>query len=276
MQKTNDLKRMHHILINCIEVMNGKEIPEEHRWIANCQPVATKIVLHSLAIGKLLEGTLVASINGIEHYALDFPSMGSISRSLLESYLLFNYIFVRNEDYENKKFYHEIWRLGGLLDRQKFIATSKEMKNAQLNEISSIESIKKYIINHVLYNSLTKNEKKEALKGKWRTGKHWNDIAGETGIHNNLFRMLYSYLSAHVHSGYISILQISQAFSKETQEKLSIIYIHISMIIASHFLISYSRLFGDVKLYLEKNIDDLNFVERTYITADQFEEHIAK
>ena len=266
---------MHYILINCIEVMNGKYTPEEHSWIADCQPVSTKIVLHSLAIGKLLEGTFVTSIGQIDHYALDFPSMGSLARSLLESYLLFNYIFVRHEDYENKKLYHQIWKLGGLLDRQTFIATSEEMRNVQISEISNIESIKNYIINHEIYSNLTKNEKKEALKGKWRTGKHWNDIAEETGIHSHFFKMLYAYLSSHVHTGYISILQISQAFNKETQEKLAIIYIHISLVIASHFIISYSNLFSDVKLYLENNKDDLRFIERTYITADQFEKYIA-
>lgn len=275
MPSLNELKKMHDIIINCIEVMGGKRIPEDCQCLANCQHVARKILMHSLAIGKLLEGTYVTNVNDVEYHVLDFPSMGALSRSLLESYLLFNYIFIKKKENEDKNFYHEIWRLGGLLDRQQFIATSQEAIDTRIRELSDIESIREYIKKHKIYTILTKTEKSQALKGKWRTGKHWVDIAEETGIHNQLFKMLYSYLSAHVHSGYLSVLQISQAFTKEIQERLSVIYIHICLIVGSHFVISYCNLFSDVKLYLNKNKDDLEFIERTYVTSSQFEEMIS-
>lgn len=271
-----DFLHMLDVLTRIAETLNGKKISEDISWQADVEPIATKLFFHLGSLYNLQEGTsfvnepgaLFGSINYV-----DFPSIAVLARAAFETYLTFHFIFVEPLTKDEKLFRHTVWRLGGLRDRQRFVTFTSDGKAQQEQEREQIALLEAVVLNSPVYKTLDESRQKDARKGKWRLGKKWEDLAELTGIHKNYFVSMYSYISSHAHTGYISVLQLSQAENITIQRSLASIYTYISLIIMSHFIMGYCSIFPEAKNLLDNDKSISDFVEFYYLKAEDWDRY---
>lgn len=260
------------ILAGCTEAMRGKTFPAELAWQVDAENLALKLFFHLGTVYKLQEGTTLPKIEGVIPRYVDFPSISTLTRAAFETFLCFHFIFIQPPTTEEKEFRHDVWKLGGLLDRQRFITTTTEGIEKVREEKIICEKIKEKIAENPIFEQLTDPRKKDALKGKWRFGKQWVDIAENSGNHKEFFISLYAYLSSFAHSGHLGILQLSQATERPLQESLAKIYISVNLTLMSHFILAYCSFFEDAQNYLDNHKEHKYFVQTYFITAEHWEQ----
>ena len=268
--------QMLNILAGCTDAMRGKTFPAELAWQVDAENLASKLFFHLGTVHKLQEGTMLPEIAGIIPQYVDFPSISTLTRAAFETFLCFHFIYIQPPTMAEKEFRHIVWKLGGLLDRQRFITTTTEGQAKIQEEKAICEKLKKKIGANQVFKQLPEPLRKHALKGKWRFDKHWVDIAENAGTHKDYFVSLYAYLSSFAHSGYLGILQFSQAIERHIQESLSNIYTSVNLTLMSHFILAYCSFFEDAQTFLDNHEEHKKFVQTYFITAEQWEELIRR
>ena len=271
-----DFLHMLDVLTRVAETLKGKRFSGDLSWQADAEPIATKLFFHLTSLYNLQEGTtlngeqgaLFGSINFV-----DFPSIAVLARAAFETYLAFHFIFIEPATKDEKLFRHTVWRLGGLRDRQRFITFSQYGKERQVQEQEQIAQLESFVLNSPIYNTLDIPRKKDAKKGKWRLGKKWEDLAELTGIHKNYFVSMYSYISSHSHTGYISVMQLSQAGDITIQSSLASMYTYIGLMIMSHFINGYCSIFPEAKNLLDNDKSIGDFVNFYYLKAEDWDRY---
>ena len=233
------------VFIQCGEALRGKPFSAEMSWQADTQPIAMKLFFHLGSLYALQDGTVLPVMAGVPINYTDFPSIATLARAAFETFLAFHFIFVQPLTNEEKHFRYIVWNLGGLKDRQRFMVTTQEGIDLLQQEKLQIEKLEGIIRSSLIFPHLPDARQKDAIKGKWRFGNKWEDLAELTGTHKGYFVSLYAYLSSFAHTGYLSILQLSQAEDKTIQQRLAGIYTNIGLTIMSHFLVAYCSLFPE-------------------------------
>ena len=268
--------QMLNILAGCIEAMRGKTFRAELAWQVDAESLASKLFFHLGTVHKLQEGTMLPEIAGIMPQYVDFPSISTLTRSAFETFLCFHFIYIQPQTMAEKEFRHVVWKLGGLLDRQRFMTITAEGKAKIQEEKAICEKLKKIIGANPIFKKLPEPRKKDALKGKWRFGKQWVEIAENAGTHKDYFVSLYAYLSSFAHSGYLGIMQFSQAIERPIQESLANIYTSVNLTLMSHFILAYCSFFEGAQTFLNNHEEHKNFVQTYFIAAEQWEELIKR
>jgi len=267
---------MMEIFIRCGEALRGKSISAEMSWQVYTEPIAMKLLFHLGSLHVLQKGTVLPAMAGVPIEYIDFPSIATLARAAFETFLAFHFIFIDPPTNEQKRFRYDVWKLGGLKDRQRFFVTTQEGKDVLQKEKLSIEDLENAIKSNPLYLQLSEPRQKEAMRGKWRFEKKWEDLAELTGTHKGFFVSLYAYLSSFAHTGYLGILQLSQATEREIQQRLADIYTNIGLTIMSHFILAYCSLFQEAQNVLDQNDSYKKLVEVYFLKAEDWERFIAK
>jgi hypothetical protein len=271
-----DFLLMLDVLTRCAETLKGKKIGGNLAWQADAEPIATKLFFHLGSLYHLQDGTSFTgapgALFGSANY-VDFPSIAVLARAAFETFLTFHFIFVEPKTQEEKQFRHTVWRIGGLRDRQRYFSFTKAGKSRQEQERAQIEELEAIIRNGSIFKDLDEPRKKDAIKGKWRFGKKWEDLAEMTGIHKNYFVSMYSYISSHAHTGYIGVLQLSQADDISIQRDLAGMYTYVGLMIMSHFVMCYCNIFPEAKALLDNNKDVRDFVNFYYLKAEDWDRY---
>lgn len=262
------------IFVKCVDAVKGKSVEAGMSWQADTQPLAKKFFFHLGTALRLQEGTFLHLPSVGQFPFIDFPSISILVRSALESYLTFQFIFVQPNSLEEKKFRHTVWAYNGLRDRQRFKLTTKEGYEKLESEKPRIEELKRQIRDSTFYAELPKDLKKKVIKGGWRLGKQWIEIAEASGTHREYFVSLYTYLSSYAHSGYLSVLQLSQAQTKSDQQGLCSLYTFVGHSLMSHFITAYCELFREAHAVLETNPEYNDFLQVHYVSADDWEKQL--
>lgn len=96
----------------------------------------------------------------------DFVSATALVRHLLECAVVLGYVFDQQRSDEERWFLHEVWRLGGRLER---LDTPYLYVNARHQEESAlIDTAKSKIQATSIFSKLPKKVQGQALNGKWR------------------------------------------------------------------------------------------------------------
>ena len=103
------------------------------------------------------------------------------------------------------------------------------------------------------FDTYSEKQKRQILKGNWRTGTSWSDLGKEAGFHAGYFKNVYNYLCGYSHSSYASALQVGQAQSIEEQTMLARPTMSIGVVLMSHFVFSYPTVFPDAGAVLVAN-----------------------
>lgn len=247
MQKEQQYLELLKIFLEIVEA--SKDIPPgEDNRILDAEGLALKFYSHACSFLHLFRSTKVPELK------IDFFDVGSINvigRAILESFLVFHYIFIDSENIDQQTFRYQCWQYYDLMEQQSFPVQSPQGMQKMASIRNMIDELKTKIESNLNYNSLTQKQKNKLIAGKnWRF-KGWKEIALSAGLSNVHADSFYAYLCSYAHAGSLSVLQQRQAFSANDQQSL----VGATMGMA---MISLAYMAKDYCLYFPKSNNVLN------------------
>ena len=230
-------------LARLLESTKGTELDAETLWLADTQPLAAKFLMHCGSIFHLAHGSIIPNILGKTLSYLDNHSIFVLVRTVHELHLAFNFIYVAPATVEEKAFRHKVWELGAFLDRQKFPMTEEENIKKQQSERAIVDQLTQAIQSYAVFNSLRSGQKNKAIKGEWRLGYQWVDLAEFAILDEEQFRSTYRYLCSYAHTGHLSIFQMQRAADISKTISLTETWIDSVMGVISHFIYDYMKVY---------------------------------
>lgn len=199
------------VLINMQHyIVEGKiELP---RYKVDVDGLITKSILHGNTIYYLLEGIpLKAKSISLDAKIFDLPTLHVILRSLLENYLIFDFIYVQPASESEIEFRNKNWRYAGYLSRKSFSASTKKTKKVKESDKIQIEELKEYLINSNALKRFSKQQRKQIIeKGNERLFCSWIDLMKKAKFNETVNLQLYRLLSSHAHTTAISIFNLKE------------------------------------------------------------------
>lgn len=260
------------VFVQLVESQSRKEIQPGNEWLNDAQILSTKLFRHLVSMQCLAAGATVEAeeLPTVTH--VDYASIQVIARAALETYLVFFFVY-GDPDRKLSAFRHMLWHYSGLVDRQKYTIKSREGREKLKVERGELAEIGVEIQSSPYFDSYTDNQKRQLLKGKWRTGKSWRDLGINARFHAGYFDNIYNYLCGYSHSSYASVLQVGQAQSIAEQRMLTKPILGIGVVLMSHFAFSYPTVFPDASLVISANPVAQGIAEKWRFGPEDMEEY---
>ena len=232
---------------------------------------------------SLLDG--VGYSKGISHLnpIIDFSILFTIARSVYESLIVFELMFVLPKTEEQQTVLYNLFMAHGLSERLKDLADEVKRNNPSRvqEEQNDINNCWKAIEETNLYTVLDKQTKamlKNAFGLKYRYV--FNDdntlhfIQFENAhpllkVKENLFDSIYSFFSLHGHPSYLSLIQFQDAYKNDYRADMDMAK-HATQCILSFmsiFIIDYMKLNPEVKTMYDKLEEPRRFAIGMYEDA---------
>ena len=260
-----------YLLIELIESQNGKKLELETKWLNDAQILSIKLFQHLTSM-QILAGGYMIKVNGKQKiYHIDHPSIKVVARAALETYLVFHFIY-DSEDKSLSIFRHKLWRIAGLVDRQKYDFNFEGQQKKLANERNTLNKLREEVKSSDHFTNFSGNQQFQLLKGRWRTGNSWTDLGCSAGFHVKYFTDVYNYLCGYSHSSYASVLQIGQARLVDEQQMLTHGILCVGIKLMSHFISSYSGVFPEAEYVISSNPEARNIAEQYRFGADKMSE----
>ena len=238
-----------------------------------------KFIVHGFSVKKLIDGiTLDSPSKNLKIEMLDPFSIYSLVRTIIENYLVQNYLSNSNLDDDMLQLRFEIWMRYGLLQRN-IEPEDDEAKRISKIDKKSIQNLENSIKTRKGYLELSERKKAsldKTINKEWKIifdkekfyPVSWKRLMKEAGIKDETNDQIYNFLSWHAHSQSISILQLKNMWDKDFAKKNVLTSVKklnmftgfiISDIIKSdkEFRSSYENLSNEYK-------DLINFYNMTY------------
>jgi hypothetical protein len=228
--------------------------------LLDAEGLGIKILSHALTILYLYRSTNIpdSSITNISFF--DTASINVLGRATIESFLVFQYVFVNNKDNEHEDFHYLSWVLGGLIERQKFPVYSPYGKKVLEDERKLILSLEPRLKTNKYFLELTDKQKANLLtKGNWRL-QSWSDVGLDSGLSDSYAKTFYGYLFGYAHASNLSVLQLREMETAKTQKDLCNSTIGYILIALSKFIKSYTKVFPKAKPIYE-SLNDKSIIE---------------
>ena len=225
------------------ESTKGTEFNTKTLWLRDTELLGAKFVMHCGSVFHLTRGTKIPSILGQELSYLDHHSIIVLVRAIHELYLAFNFIYVAPKSVELKRFRHKVWELGAFLDRQKFTVTEEDSIMKLQSEKVKVDRLIKEVRTSSVFSTLNSSQQEKSLKGEWRLGYHWIDLAEFANLDKEQFRTTYRYLCSYAHTGHLSIFQMQQVADLSETISLTEFWIDSVMGVISHFIYDYIKVY---------------------------------
>src|SRR6185369_10229950 len=165
MQKEEDYIDLLRVFFEVIEANKGTLAEDDNR-VLDAEGLAIKCFGHACSLLYLLRGTNVPDLGAA---FFDPGSINVIGRAMLESFLVFYYLFVDPQNIEEETFRYHCWIYKDLLEKQGFPALSPEGKEGLEAEKSVIRNIKNKIEANGFFAKLTPKQKQNLIEGReWR------------------------------------------------------------------------------------------------------------
>jgi hypothetical protein len=242
-----------------------------------------KFIVHSFSIKKLINGiTLESPSKNFSIEMLDPFSIHTLVRTIVENYLVQNYLTNTNLNDDTLQLRFEIWMRYGLMQRN-IEPESDEAKRVSELDKKSIGNLENSIKTRKGYLELSESKKvsfHKTIDKEWKIifdkekfyPVSWKRLIKEAGIKDGINDQIYNFLSWHAHSQSISVLQLKNMWDENNAEETVQISIKklnmfvgfiISDIIKSdiEFRNSYNNLSAEYK-------DLINFYNMSYRGTD--------
>ena len=206
--------------------------------------IFVKYVFHINSLLSIFNGTNIY-INSKYVKYLDYPSIITLIRASLETFLTYYYIFIDPKNDDENIFRYNNWFIDGLNKRQKMeVGFDENLKKVQMSEKLNIEECIKIIKSTDAYKRLSQKEKDRIDKDKMFKRPGWSEIFRLTGVSEYWAKTFYSYFSSYAHSTSSCIIQLNTARTDKSSGKILMMCIHFSLIITSMFIDRYCKDFN--------------------------------
>jgi hypothetical protein len=212
---------------------------------------------------SLLDGVGYSKGIGRLNPIIDFSILLTIARSVYESLIVFELLFVLPKTEEQQIILYNLFMAHGLSERLKDLDKEVKTKNKKRvqEEQNDIDECKKAIEDSELYKTLSKQMKatiNNAFGRKYRyifkddnsmEFVQYEDSYKVLNVKENLFNNIYSFFSLHGHPSYLSLIQFRDAFKNNYRADMDMAK-HATQCILSFmsiFIVDYMKLNSDVK-----------------------------
>lgn len=258
------------------ESIKGTPVGDSDRLL-DLEGLALKVYYHGAAILYQYRGTKIPELG---QTFVDPASIVVLVRTLFESALTFNYVFVQPRESAERDLRYAAWKLAGLVGRHKSKPRMTVNKQKSEEERPLIISLERDIRALLPSMGLPDQVLKEICKkGEWRLPAKtvngrldwpgWVDLAETAGFGRKHAEDIYRYLCGYSHSGYIPALQLRQATTPEDRRTLCDPMLNEAKISLSLTIRDYAALFEKAALVLRENSAFAEVVETwLYIGSD--------
>lgn len=256
-----ELKQWVVAIDKCLEANKGYNLPKKDSWMADSESMLQKSAMHSLSILDLLELTKPAvDIDGITQVGfIDHYSIQTLVRAVLESYLVFYYVFLDEKvGVRIKKLRHKIWHASSLSQRQKQSKFSDRVAVLLRRERGKYLKLRRQILHSKSIGVVSIMQKPQLERKKafdWKPQDGWRGIAVDTYLSEKYWVDVYNMLSATTHSGAVVSNNMTHPDQKRVQEESASTAVSILNLIIPLFIEGYSKIFDRSNQYLQSDPD---------------------
>ncbi|WGG52113.1 DUF5677 domain-containing protein [Rugamonas sp. DEMB1] len=249
------------VFYELVQSRTGEEITPGDGWRADAQSLCRKLFRHLISMKSLCEIRADKPPGSLPIHYVDHSSVQVVTRAAMETFLVYFYVFGEN-DLQRSKFRHSTWYLGGLLDRQKLKASSSEFDERLAYDRLEIVRLREEIEASQHFAAYSKKWQRQLLKGDWKVGTSWSEIAVSAGFHKTNFDNMYSHSCGYSHSSYISAMQGAQARDLAAQCMLANANLGFGIQIMTHFLKNYARNVSSAKEVLASDAEARRLIDK--------------
>ncbi|MGM8317057.1 hypothetical protein ACSXC5_17610 (plasmid) [Clostridium perfringens] len=178
--------------------ISNQEISDELYYWANCLFQKYKIQFYSIM--KLTDNFTNDLENKYEYF--DIVSIHTLIRSCYETFLLFDYIYLKSKSLDEQHLKLLLYKYNGFKDQLHIVIKNSD----KYNKIKvDIKKTKSEIYKNNFFMNLDDKTKNKLLKS-WKPS--WNEIAKSTIMSNWNSRKQYNLLCQHAHGSFASLLLI--------------------------------------------------------------------
>lgn len=195
----------------------------------------------------MANGIIEHNLSGEEYRlnAYDPFSVNTVMRSIIETYITFNHIFVEPPSQEEKRMRFLLWQIDSLIQKKKYGLTDNDMegtsvileKNEMMLQDAGIELKNNPIFKQFLPSQQLKLYNENTQKVAWRFTLKDNRIKllQITELISHVYglkmmRNFYKYSSVHVHSNYAAIEELERIRGKVVPDIHKDAPIHLAII----------------------------------------------
>jgi hypothetical protein len=257
LNKEKEYIKLLEILIKIIEANKGIHAGSDDR-VLDAEGLALKFFGHACSAIYLYRSTTIPEVKAS---FFDVGSINVLGRAALETFLVFHYVFVDPTSEQEKDFRYLSWLLAGLLERQEYAIQSSKGKELLSAEAKLIAPLQEKLADNPYFLKLSHNQRKNLMqKGEWRLDS-WKDIGLSAGLDETHAKEFYYYLCGYAHAGNISVLQLRQARTPESQRDLCAATISVIMIAIANMVKSYCKVFPKSHLVLTQDTEASRLVD---------------
>lgn len=206
-------------------------------WQTNLEVLIAKFSILCSTISQLSTGTRVRAMKK-EISVYDIHSFYVLSRSLIESYLMLNYLNFTPKTDDQGAFRNDLYALSGLASRQEFETITAEGKSKQAKEKKEIEQLRDKIKKNNYFRNLSNEKQKRLLKILPSKEMSWEQLIKVTKIRSREYLMMWKLYSNYAHSEYLSSIQLKDYYNNVTLMKDTILVSLFQNIVTLSILIS--------------------------------------
>jgi hypothetical protein len=198
-------------------------------------------------------------------------SIDVLTRAAMEAFLTFHHVFFAPKQVEDKNYRYWAYILAGHLERQKHTSLSlreymepdllSQYEKTMAADKDLITDLKERLESNGVFQGLSRSQKKQILRGNWRSESSWKDIAYDAHFCQMLAEQVYSFLSGYAHSSSISVLQIKAAYKHRAENILTAPSINVINMMAANMISEYCELFPKSKEAFKKHPEEVELVD---------------
>ncbi len=268
---------------NANEGVSFEDISDGERLL-DAHFLTNKFISHALTILHLLHGTHIQDLPSFKPLRLlDAASIDVLTRTAMEAFLVFHYVFFAATATEEKNYRYWTYRAAGIAERQNLPETAYEYKQAKAEDKKELDKLRDKLKSNAVFQSLTEKQESRFFEGKernlWRWKPDvkkvlsWSDIAIDAGFSKMLASYMYRHLSGYSHSSSLSVLQAAQALVNKETEQLIKPSIDTMKVLTANMIREYCGLFPKA-LDVLKESGATKFVDTWIHVGCRLDEHM--
>lgn len=171
------------LFFHVVDSKAGQEVADDAAWFHDAENFAVKLFGHLGTIRHVWHGTNLPIIDGRPRQYVDHSSITVLVRAAFETYLCYYYIYgdIRC-GIGTRRLRHDIWSLGGLLDRQNATSIMDHGMPVLEQDRQVISRLLSSIETNPAFQTLTPKQQKKAKSGIWKLDNRWVDLAEIAGF----------------------------------------------------------------------------------------------
>jgi len=177
-----------------------------------------KFSMHSSTLAFLIEGTPIKMRRN--ETPIIYPDLGSIFllvRAQIENYLMFYYLNIQPQTFEEGEFRYLLYELSGLSHRQLFKVITEEQKLKKENERLEIDILIDKIKHNKHFQNLTTQEQSQLLKNRPSRTMGWEKLIESSHLCTEFFGVIWKLYSNYSHSEMIGSIQLKSYITNKDE-----------------------------------------------------------